>query len=296
MDRNEQVFYELYLLDTVTSFLIPVPIRIINAVRDGERPNGFVSNGNLCSAEGVHSRRFFLYDTVSGLSEESFLTLPYTPAVLRYASRIVLGERVMSLSNDILFSVLVFNCVDVRIRIDDPSKIYTPVLTIQYSEASWLEMKGGITTVIQFDSRYSMDTSEYKAYYKDFWNAGIAFWCVHAIWSLKLWRDRNNRADRQIEVVTFEFLMTFCSICMRSWTFIWFPWVVLLSFYWFLFFKLQSVVSVLLPPSDSAIYDDFTFQVNLLFTFQLLHVVYLMYTQACAGECSSVTHDISRMS
>lgn len=133
-----------------------------------------------------------------------------------------------------------------------------------------------------------MDTSDYDGYYKDFWNAGIAFWCMHAVWSLKIWRDRNNRADRQIEVVTFEFLMTFCSICMRSWTIIWFPWIVLLSFYWFLFFKLQSVVSVLLPPSDSDFYDDFIFSVNLLFIFQLIHVLHTMYAQASAGKCISL--------
>lgn len=177
-----------------------------------------------------------------------------------------------------------------RIQKDDPTHIYTPVLTIQYSEATWLELAGrAVSADIQFDARYSMDTSDYDGYYKDFWAAGIAFWCLHAVWSLKIWRDRNNRADRQIEVVTVEFLATFCSICMRSWTLVWFPWVLLLSFYWFLFFKLQSVVSVLLPPSDGDFYDDFIFSVNLLFFFQLIHVLHLMYTQASAGECASST-------
>lgn len=259
---EEQLFLELYLLDTATSLLTPIPVRVTNAVRDGGRPNGFVSSGTLCSSNDLHSRRFFLVDKVSGLTADSFITTPYSPAVMRYASYITL---------------------DVRIREDDPTRIYTPVLTVEYSEAKWLDLDGKqAQDDLRFDARYSMDTSEYKVYYRDFWNAGIAFWCVHALWSLKVWRDRNSRADRQIEVVNFEFLMTFSAICMRSWTVIWFPWVLLLSFYWFLFFKLQSVVSVLLPPSDSSFYDDFIFSVNLLFVFQLIQVLYTMYRQADA--------------
>jgi hypothetical protein len=89
----EQVFYELYLLDTATSLLTPIPIRIINAVRDDGRPNGFITSGNLCSGGGLHARRFFLADTVSGLSEDSFVTLPYSPTVMRYASHIILGKK-----------------------------------------------------------------------------------------------------------------------------------------------------------------------------------------------------------
>jgi hypothetical protein len=88
-----QLFYELYLVDSSSTppLLTPVPLRIINAVRDGERPNGMVSGGGLCSGEGLHSRRFFLADTVSGLSEDSFVTAPHSPTVLRYASHIILG-------------------------------------------------------------------------------------------------------------------------------------------------------------------------------------------------------------
>lgn len=91
---EDMVFYELYLLDSATGKLTPVPVRITNAVRDGGRPNGFVtgSGGNLCSGGGLHSRRFFLSDTVSGLSEDSFLTKPHAPTVMRYASHINLGE------------------------------------------------------------------------------------------------------------------------------------------------------------------------------------------------------------
>lgn len=92
-EAGATVFYELFLLDTATSLLTPVPVRIINAVRDGGRPNGFVtgSGAALCSGGGLHSRRFFLLDVVSGLSEDSFITRPYAPTVMRYASRIVLG-------------------------------------------------------------------------------------------------------------------------------------------------------------------------------------------------------------
>lgn len=88
---DEQQFYELFLLDSATTLLTPVPVRIINAVRDQSRPNGFVTNGELCSRGGLHSRRFFLADTVSGLTADSYVSKPHIPVVLRYASRIILG-------------------------------------------------------------------------------------------------------------------------------------------------------------------------------------------------------------
>lgn len=93
---TDQRFYELFLLDTASGLLTPVPVRIINAVKDGARPNGFITSGALCSGGGLHSRRFFLSDQVSGLSEDSFLTEPYSPTVMRYASRIILGKPCVS--------------------------------------------------------------------------------------------------------------------------------------------------------------------------------------------------------
>ena len=94
---EDMLFYELYLVDTATAKLTPVPVRITNAVRDGGRPNGLItgSGGNLCSGGGLHSRRFFLTDTVSGLSEDSFVTTPYAPTVMRYASHIILGTKIL---------------------------------------------------------------------------------------------------------------------------------------------------------------------------------------------------------
>ena len=83
---EDMLFYELYLVDTATAKLTPVP-----------RPNGLItgSGGNLCSGGGLHSRRFFLTDTVSGLSEDSFVTTPYAPTVMRYASHIILGTKIL---------------------------------------------------------------------------------------------------------------------------------------------------------------------------------------------------------
>lgn len=89
------VFYELYLKDSDGSF-VDIPVKIVNlkdsktflhysfwnkfCLESGNFPN---TNEELSTTE--FTRRFFIFDTISGITKENGYSTGATPTIMRYA-------------------------------------------------------------------------------------------------------------------------------------------------------------------------------------------------------------------
>jgi len=277
---QEQFFYDLYLLDSKTGGLVPVPVRVTNLKQDGSSPNSLRVDGEVCASGEVHVRRFMLFDIVSGLTDASFQTPlsdgSYAPVVVRYADTIFL---------------------DVQIREDDPEQIYVPVLTIQYKDAStsgWESRRSEAYTETHFDARYSMNTDDFFSILDGFFIAGIVLFVLLFLLRYFNWRTRNTRPLAAVAVqgqgtngLTLSVLMDVSAIAMHCWVQVFFPMTLLVCQYWFVFFKIQDTVAVMLPPmediySSGSDYNVFVSMLHLLFFFQLGYVAHMVYRQANA--------------
>eukprot|EP01042_Synura_sphagnicola_P004239 gene4239-5359_t len=87
--QSSQIFYDLFIEDTATGSLYPVPVKVTNLLVSGATPNTLSVNA-LCSSNDVFVRRFFLYDIVSGITASS----APLPAAIRYASTINLAVEI----------------------------------------------------------------------------------------------------------------------------------------------------------------------------------------------------------
>eukprot|EP01036_Dinobryon_divergens_P025709 gene25709-34286_t len=82
---KQQLFYELYLFDQVSSKSVPAPVRVINIQSNGLPVNAKYPTF-LCDNSDILVRRFFLYDIVSGISPTASNSA--TLQMIRYASYI----------------------------------------------------------------------------------------------------------------------------------------------------------------------------------------------------------------
>lgn len=275
---SPQLFYELYLKDTSTGLLTPISIRITNLLDpNNKRPNSLYTSQELCSSNEIHVRRFYLFDVSTGITETS----PSYPTVIRFAEYIRL---------------------DVRITDDDPESIYTPVLTIQYvdttidSSTTSVEAEASTTnyatpvTSISYEVIYSMNTKTFFSTLNGFFIAGIIVAILIFLTKYFNWRTRNIRSvvgssTMATNGITLTLLIELTSLACHSWVLVFFPFTILVSWYWFVFFKLQDTVAVMLPPmhniySTESDYNTFVMMLHLLFFCQLFHLVHLIYRQS----------------
>lgn len=239
----EPIFYDLYIRDlaadgvsgvntlvgnsvTLPMTLYPVPVRIVNYVSsDGSAPNRNSGTGD--EANDVLTRRFTLYDTVSGVT-----TSGGTPEVIRYASSISLSFPTRRDGNS------------------RPNLLNPPVLTITYSERLYGPMVGDDagygTDVLTFNVEY---VSEQTTYNSNIMSVATALGIVTAMYAVArvvAWTRMNARnqfeSSLSLRHLGMWLLITATSAAMA---YFWFAWTV--SMYWLVFFKLQTAVHVLLP-------------------------------------------------
>lgn len=274
---REQLFYELYLFDvTQKSHLYPVPVRIVGAKRGGIKLNSLYPRSQ-CDASDMLVRRFMLFDMVSGMTSASS---PGSPAVMRYASDIILETQISA----------------------NYRTIKAPVLTIQYQEsvpASWTtyyaasstgpSIKGEQRVKYYFQGRYTMNMDSFQANLFGFFVAVIVFCGLTFLFRLNNWNVRQSRLMLQAGLVytglnlsiCFEFVL----LAASSWVYFFLPFHLLICWYFFVFFKLQSVPATLLPAMNM-IYTEgnpyFVFVANLhiMAFFQLFYCVVMIYRQS----------------
>ena len=280
--ENEQVFYDLFLLDSNTNGLVPVSVRVTNLRNAmGEKPNSLQRGGSsLCSSNEVAVRRFFLYDVVSGLTDESFQREWsngfHPPVAVRYASDIIL---------------------DIRIQEGDPESIYDPVLTIRYKDMSTSGWTSGGSPKARTDTtlkvRYSMDTAAFFSTLRGFFIAGLVVTGLLVLLRYNNWRVRCSRPmaavvpGGQTAGITLKDIVDMSAVAAHSFVLVFFPFTVLVAMYWFTFFKIQDTVAVMLPLMENVFSTDsdyyaFVAVLQVLFFCQLGYVCHMTYRQATA--------------
>ena len=250
----EPEFYDAYLVDYANGgALYPVPVRNRNLKQNGAYPND--NDSVQQEANDVLTRRFFMYDQVSAKSAVSG-----EPAVVRFAKSVS----------------LTFSAQDMA-----ANKIYPPVLEVLYQEvlvsdffAAGVDELGNpprsATNVeVSFTVSYTQD-------YTGFWRTASALFAtamtgVALLSLLRLynWTRRNSRlpGEGQLDLV---FLLRALSYMMSTFSSVFFWFLFCYAAYFFVFFKLQDNVQLLLP-QDKQLYgtqnDYFPFVVTLQVCF-----------------------------
>lgn len=264
---KETYFYELYI-ENRNNLLVPVPVRILDEL--GE-PVAMYPGENTCKLTDRLVRRFFLFDSVGGKVNSA------TPSYLRYA-------RTMSL--------------EMRIQDSQSSKAYVPVLTIEYDGTSRADYISGSTeqeVSYRFAARYTMSLEDFYITLEGFFIFActmFGFLCM-ARGHHYLARHKRPITDTAQMFQGYQpglNIRTFLNgsvIVLHSWVIIFFPFMILLCWYFFVFFKLQNRVSILLPAqvdiwSFGNPYNIFVSMLHILAFFQLTWVVFLIVRQCYA--------------
>ena len=265
---TQQLFYELYLSG---STFVPIPVRVVNLITGSasNQPNKLRPTNSLCDTGDILVRRFFLVDLISGLTSGA----TGLPVVMRYASEISL-EVAQTKGN-------------VR-------NIYPPVLTIQYTETiPPTPGSGGTIVSYQVHGRFTSDLKTFFQTLFGFFIAGVVVTGLLFVLTYINWNTRNSRSlaltvsSTSIGGINGRVLIEMAVMLLHSWVLVFFPFTVLVTWYGFVFFKLQSSPAVLLPSMDdiysvTSPYYSFTVMLHVLTFFQLSYIGMLVYRQSNA--------------
>ena len=273
---KDQYFYELNLYDRREKDFFPVPVRITNLKSGASEatPNNEVPD-LLCNTGDVLVRRFFLYDIVSGITGASSYDTS-TPSVVRYA-------KTIQLETSIIGNYMV--------------GMYPSVLTIEYEEVSTSGWTDGTTDTYTVVYNYTMPMDSFSVTLKAFFIAFVVFVGVFFLHRYLNWNKRNFRllpggvpVGADIGTINVSVFTQVSLILLHSWVLFFFPFTLLICWYFFVFFKVQKVPSVMLPPmgnyySPQSEYYIFTCSLHALAIFQFIWVVGMTYRQCNADIC-----------
>ncbi|MEE4247262.1 MAG: hypothetical protein V2I33_17755 [Kangiellaceae bacterium] len=212
-------------------------------MRDYVDVDGDTPNKGETESDWQLTRRFFIYDNVSGI-EAGYATGQAQTSVLQYAKDITLR---------------------VQIQIDEDERIFIPLLLIDYkSRLTAYILEDEEEDRVSFTSLYTMDTSQ-------FWLVALCLLTVTNMIAVGLtivnviaW-SKNNPASYSPETRTMTLAGRALMIWLRMEGLIHFWYIFLFSAYWFIFFKLQYHVFILLPETDKFVENYLPFYV--IFSF-----------------------------
>lgn len=271
--EQEMFMYDMYLVDEsleckgASDFdcLFPVPVLNRNVLIDNKFPNANPQPGN--DADDVYTRRFFLFDNESGR------TLSGGTEAIRYATRITM---------------------QIQIQSEKTSRLYPPRLTIEYATATKGKWTGEGKATSVFQVEYSMRSNK-------FWEAmqitvGFlsAFGIVIVGIRISNWFSRQRASDDSGSAgSTYGLSLVLHAVMVACHTSVvlLFCFLFMICLYWFVFFKLQNEVFLLLPPGNEFQFFEISF--HALFWVQSLHLLYVIYNQ-CRSDIIFVDWEFRR--
>ncbi|CAM9501613.1 unnamed protein product, partial [Discosporangium mesarthrocarpum] len=288
---EETYFYDPYIVDESTGYLYPVAVLNTNYRENNAYPN--VNTQPTDELNDQFTRRFFFFDSVSGITDES-------KTVSSFSSSSSASSNPEENGNTALVPEVLRYVSDMRvtfkIRTDNPEMIYTPVLELAYEEVMpelWETYPSLQTPTVTLTVEYTMDTT-------DFWDLTRAFFAVAmvligltAMWRLRNWNVRTSRVEAPVatvapySTVNWPLVIQTSMITMHTFVLYLFPFTFLVTAYWFVFFKLQDSVFLMLPADrvgygSKGEYYPLEVMVLMIFLFQGARVIYLLYCQCTA--------------
>lgn len=252
---EDTYFYEIFLIDS-NGVAQDVPVLIKN-IRD---ENGNEVNSGSGESSWQLVRRFFIYDNISGRVGTEAYAKKETTTVLRY---------------------LVAAKLVVELQTDTDEAIYIPYFELEYRSrlTSYISTQDS-TASVSFESEYSMSISNFLQVAMGILilaHAIVLFVCIVRTY---VW-TKNNPPAISRETYIFWLCGKSLMIFVATWTFIIFWYMFLLCSYWFIFFKMQYHVFVLLPPArDPSSYVPFASIVGLLVFLHLITVFDMIRRQS----------------
>ncbi|KRX07370.1 hypothetical protein PPERSA_06985 [Pseudocohnilembus persalinus] len=251
IDLSTPVFYELYLQNDENDYY-RVPVLVDN-YRDS---NGDQVNQSSDKGDWQYISRFMLVDNLGSITSTGG-----DPKILRIAKDIRL-----------------------LIQLTDTS-IFIPTLQIEYAERV-------ITDGIVEDSK--VDISYKTEYYSDessFWVFAIVFLCIWLVvifgvtfLRVRLWSKFNPRqlVTRGEGNFYLQALGNTMGIFLDTLSQGMFYYLLIMTGYWFVTYKMQSVPYLLIPSKDQyydEFYKPFDVMFFLMFSFNMISIVYTIYKQ-----------------
>lgn len=225
LPNNTDVFYDLWLVDVNDNY-IDVPVKILNYVdSDGNFPNRKSSKSSW-----KFVRRFFIYDTKSGL------------------------EGTDSYTNGVEFGTYVrwIDMVKLVIELDfsGNSEIFVPYLEIEYRSKAKSFIPDSATTSVSFETVYKMDPSSFWVVAWIFFGISHVLILISTCWKIYAWTSRHPRVLMG-SVYTYKLVLNILFFFIESWSSVifWYLFAVAASFY--AFFKLGTTPYLLLPQDES---------------------------------------------
>ena len=231
IDGDETVFYDPWLV--TPSEMVPVKVRVKNLEVSGSR-----INENDETLDDVFTRRFFVYDNLSGREEST----TSEPQVIRVASKITMR---------ILLSTLT------------AGRIVPPLLDIEYTERytrlvettvdppmteyETAEETTAGTPKVSFEVQYTMNTDSMMSLITTFFGVFLAIVAATTFLKMAFWTRRE-----QSPPLDMAYLWRFIVIACGTLADIMFVYLAGISFYFYLFFKAQDTVAILMPTEDVA--------------------------------------------
>jgi len=241
INSTETIFYDPYFVDSDGTYY-PIPIMVMNV-----RVSGVRVNERMDTYQHVYTRRFMIYDTVSGV-----VTADTTPDVIRVISRASLNFTMQT---------------------DDIQKMFPPVLEIEYAEIDVknLHYSSTATQGTQFSTQYKYNVQSGET---EMLVTNVVFITLAFIFRLYRWTRVNHNADLNSKFMV-QVVVQFCHAVGTVMGIM----IISYSFYWYAFYKWQGLITTG-PPMNSNLYH-FWVTLGMAMASQLIAVLYMLYRQCC---------------
>ena len=222
--NSANIFYDLFLENTQANQKILYSIPVLNK---NLKKNDFFINTDDEPRRWQLTRRFYLIDTLSGIEykQSSKDAQNERARVMRYASSINLKIELRDQENY--------------------GAIYPPLITIEYDEISEKDYLQNADVEISFSVTYSMN--QWKT--KQDLSISIGVLCCFAVlWSMfRTWGHAKRDGKQAIDgVIVMKFIILSFGYIAN----VFFLINVGAAIFWFITFKNQSVLNIMLPSSD----------------------------------------------
>ncbi|XP_053401621.1 meckelin-like isoform X2 [Mercenaria mercenaria] len=253
-------FYDLYLEINQNDVkqLYPTPVNILN-YRSLDQSSSEINRGEQKDMELF--RRFFLVDNIGTISAAGDQA-----QMVRYAKSIR---------------------IDVQLQTDTTQGIiYPPALQIEYGTVSLADAQAGGEVDVSFTVDYSYSDTSYRRDFQIAVGTLSTLGVIYAGYRSWVWSKRSGRPS-----IDFPTIANFFFFCAGTLANVFFVITFGMAFYWFIFFKRQSVV-YLVHPTDKQL-RDWLGLFGAAFALKFLEVAHMIFMQ-CSIDVFFIDWERSR--